>query len=134
MTDKESDREVLEKVANDISELCGNGVNKLIQIKVCINPKYRKANIYAEYRDESRVRGKELDDSTGVTCEELITWPHSEVLENTEETWIDFNYPKRQMERALLLSCKLKQRFVIINCADELKCYIKDGKAFIDRV
>jgi hypothetical protein len=134
VTDRYNDLEVLNRLVDYITEKYKTGNNLLTSINVSINPKYRKANIYAEYIDKSRIRGKEPDDSTAVSCEDLINWPHSESLENCEEAWKGFGFPKKQIERAFLLSEKLKSKFFIIYDKDELNCHIKDGIAFIERV
>ncbi|MCX6672136.1 MAG: hypothetical protein NTX92_09480 [Euryarchaeota archaeon] len=134
ITDKASDREMIEELAGEINEEFNTGDNQLTSIKVSINPEHRKANIYASYKDKSRVRPNGSEDSTANSCDRLIPWLHSESLENTEESWTDFSYPKRQMERAFLLSEQLKRKFTIVYDKEELNCYIKDGKAYIEKV
>jgi hypothetical protein len=104
VTNKNSDREVARQLAGKITELFDNGVNQLTLIKVCINPKHQKANIYASYTDKSRDMANGSEDSTANSHDQLITWPYSEFLENIEEAWEDYRFPKLQMERALLLS------------------------------
>jgi hypothetical protein len=122
------------RIADEINELFNTGSNRLTSIKVCINPKYHKANIYAGYEDTARLLESGSEETMASLCEALIKWPQDELGENTEETWKDLSYAKRQMERAFMLSGKLNQQFIILNYSDDLKCYIENGKAHIERV
>lgn len=129
-----SDCAIAEDLAQYITELFNSGDNHLTSIKVCINLKNKKANIYAGYEDTRRLLESGSEETTASLCEAFILWPHFQSEENTEEKWKDLSYPKRQMERALLLSQKLNQQLMIINCSDDLTCFIKNGKAHIDKV
>lgn len=134
VTNEGCDCAVAVELSKHITELFDSGNNHLTSIKVCINPKYQKANIYAGYEDTGRLRGNGQEETMATLCEALIDWSHSESTENTKESWKDFSYPKAQMRRALLLSQELNQQFIILCYTDNLKCYIKDGEAHIDRV
>jgi hypothetical protein len=129
-----SDAVVSLQVADEINEFFNTGYNHLTSIKVCINPKYQKANIYAGYEDTERLLQSGSEETMASLCEAYITWPHMESEENTEDSWKDFSFAKRQMERAFLLAEKLNQQFIILSYSDDLKCYIKNGKAFIERI
>jgi len=128
-----TDEQIAFEFANEINEKFNTGKNKLTSIKVCVDPKYHKANIYAEYVDKSRVRGNGSEEEKESECEEYINWPHYKILENTDESWKDLSYPNLQMQRALLLSQELKTQLIIVPFSDNLKCYIKDGKAHIEK-
>jgi DNA phosphorothioation-dependent restriction protein DptG len=121
-------------IASEITEYFNTGSNRLTSIKVCINTKYRKANIYAGYEDTARLLESGSEETMASLCEALIKWPQDELGENTEETWKDLSYPKRQMERAFMLSVKLNQQFIILSYSDDLKCYIENGNAHIEKI
>ncbi len=129
-----NDSEVIERLAREISEEYDSGVNKLISIKIDINPKQRLANIYAGYIDTSRKSQTGSEDKWSNYLEDLIKWPHFMSLENTEEAWKDLSYPKLKIKRAYLLSKKLGHELEIVNISDDLKCEIKEGKVIIERV
>ncbi len=130
----DNEEEIVENLASNISEDLDTGSNHLLFIKVCINPKYLKANIYAGYENTEREIESGFESPHESLYETLIKWPVFEKLENTEATWEDLSFPKIQMERALLLSVKLNQELIIVNCTDDLKCYFNNGKAHVDRV
>jgi hypothetical protein len=128
------DSVIAEELAEEIRTRFDSGDNRLLSIKVCINPQYKKANIYIDYEDLGRSRDTGSEDSAGGFCEEIVVWPHFECLENTDEKWANLSFPSTQMERALALSKKLNKELIILSCSDNLKCYIEDGKARIDKI
>ena len=132
--EENGDSGVIERLAREISEDYDSGFNKLISIKIDINPKHHLANIFACYLDKSRERQAGSEDNGPNYLEHLIEWPHFESLENTEEAWNDLSFPTHQTERARLLSERLKSGFDTVILSDDLKYSIKDGKAFIERV
>jgi hypothetical protein len=129
-----SDAVVSLQVADEINEHYNSGNNHLTCIKVFINPMYHKANIYAGYEDTSRILESGSEDTMATLCEAYIEWSDMESEENTVESWKDFSYPMRQMERALLLAERFNMQPIVLCCSDNLKCEIKNGKAHIDRI
>jgi hypothetical protein len=134
LTDANCDCEIVEQLASEIKEKFDTGSYHLTSVKVTINPKFRRANIYAGYEDTARISETGSEDTTPDLCEALITWPHFECSQNIEENWTDLSFPKAQMERAKMLAEELNLQFLLINYSEKLKCYFKDGKAQIDRI
>ena len=129
-----SDEIVCMRLAEEINKRFNSGNNHLTSVKVCINPKYRKANIYAGYEDTARLLESGSEETMASLCEASINWSQDELRENTEEKWKDLSYPKLQMERAFMLAEKLNQQFIILSYSDDLKCYIEKGKAHIENI
>jgi hypothetical protein len=129
-----NDAIVCMRLADEINNWFNSGNNHLTSIKVCINPRYRKANIYAGYEDTGRLLESGSEETMASLCEASINWSQDELRENTEETWKDLSYPKLQMERAFMLSEKLNQQLIIISYSDNLKCFIENGKAHIEKI
>jgi hypothetical protein len=133
-TDANCDCEIVEQLAEELKEKFNTGDYHLTCIKVIINPQHRKANIYVGYEDSSRLAETGSEDTTADSCEALITWPHFACSQNTEEKWKDLSFPKTQMERAKMLAEELNQQFLLVNYSNNLRCYFKEGKAFIDKI
>lgn len=132
--ENKDDEVVAAEWAKEIEAQFNKGDNRLSSIKVCINPKYRRTNIYVEYEDVTKSRPSGSEDTVAGLCEALIKWPDADSSENNDASWGNLSYPKTQIERALLLSEELKTRLIILSYSDDLKCYIKDGKVHIDRL
>jgi hypothetical protein len=133
--DANCDCEIAAQLASEIKEKFDTGSYHLTCIKVTINPQHRKANIYAGYEDTARISETGSEDTAPDLCEALITWPHFECSQNIEENWTDLSFPRAQMERAKMLADELNIQLVPpLSYSEKLKCYIKDGKACIDKI
>lgn len=131
---KDADRVVAAELAKEIDAQFNRGDNYLTSIKVFINTMYRRANIFVGYGDMTRLRESGSEDTMTGLRKSLIKWPDADSSENNEASWEDLSYPKVQVKRAFLLAEELKTPLIILPFSDDLKCGIKDGKVYIDRV
>lgn len=132
--ENKDDKVVAGELAKAINTQFNSGDNHLTSIKVCINPRYQKANIYVGYEDVTRLRESGSEDTAAGLREALIEWPDADSSENNDASWRNLSYPKTQMRKAFLLSEELKTQLIILPFSDDLKCYIKNGKVHIDRL
>ncbi len=134
VADKDAGRVAAVEWAKEIEAQFNSGDNRLRFMKVGVNPKYRRANIYVEYEDVTKSRPSGSEDTVAGLWEEFIEWPEADPSENNGASWRNLSYPKTQIKRAFLLAEELKTQLIILSYSDDLKCYIENGEVHIDRV
>lgn len=85
--ENKDDEVVAAEWAKEIEAQFNKGDNRLSSIKVCINPKYRRTNIYVEYEDVTKSRPSGSEDTVTGLCEALIKWPDADSSENNDASF-----------------------------------------------